>query len=188
MPKPNENYTNKSVYNIEAALPDIRVSCVYQASLSSSQLHLMPNPYKPLEVVIESALGLENVNHVTKMKPYVVVYIWDIKNNLRSSKEISLADVGHKNSNISILNRVYNILHNQSTTTKGSNLLQMQTKVTKGPNFHVYSNSITVYSKKKQGCLSHISCVCLMFVVYNFSLQLQMLDPFVVELWLCNVL
>ena len=36
MPKPNENYTNKSVYNIEAALPDIRVSCVYQASLSSS--------------------------------------------------------------------------------------------------------------------------------------------------------
>ena len=83
----------------------------------------MPNPYKPLEVVIKSALGLENVNHVTKMKPYVVVYIWDIKNNLRSSKEISLADVGHKNSNISILNRVYNILHNQSTTTKGSNLL-----------------------------------------------------------------
>ena len=27
------------------------------------------------------------------MKPYMVVYMWDIKNNLRSSKEISLADV-----------------------------------------------------------------------------------------------
>ena len=28
----------------------------------------------------------------------------------------------HENSNNSVLNRVYNILHNQSTTTKGSNL------------------------------------------------------------------
>ena len=52
----------------------------------------MANSYRPLEVLIESALGLENVNHVTRMKPYAVVYMWDIKNNLRSSKEISSAD------------------------------------------------------------------------------------------------
>ena len=72
----------------------------------------MANPYSPLEVVIESALGLENVNHVTRMKPYAVVYMWDVKNNLRSSKEISLVGVGHKNNNISVLNRVYNTLYN----------------------------------------------------------------------------
>lgn len=53
----------------------------------------MANPYRLVEVVIESALGLENVNHVTRMKPYALVYMWDIKNNLRSSKEISFPDV-----------------------------------------------------------------------------------------------
>ena len=46
--------------------------------------------------------------------------------------------------------------------------------------------SITVYKKKKR-CLSHISCVCLVSVVYNPNLQLR-LDPFVVVLWLNNVL
>ena len=29
----------------------------------------------PLEVVIESAVQFENVNHVTRMKPYMVVYM-----------------------------------------------------------------------------------------------------------------
>ncbi|KAM3695812.1 hypothetical protein ACJW31_07G162600 [Castanea mollissima] len=45
--------------------------------------------YKTLEVEIESAKGLPYVNHFTKMKSYAVVYIWDIKNNLRSNKETS---------------------------------------------------------------------------------------------------
>ena len=45
--------------------------------------------YKPLEVEIESAQGLPYVNHLIKMKSYAVVYIWDIKNNLRSNKEPS---------------------------------------------------------------------------------------------------
>ena len=49
----------------------------------------MGSIYKPLEVEIESAQGLPYVNHITKMKPYAVVYIWDIKNNLRSKKELS---------------------------------------------------------------------------------------------------
>ena len=52
----------------------------------------MANPYRPLEVVIESAQGLENVNHFTRMKPYAVVYMWDMKNNHRSSREESSAD------------------------------------------------------------------------------------------------
>ena len=47
--------------------------------------------------------------------------------------------------------------------------------------------SITVYSKKKKKSLSHISCVCLVSVVYNPNLQLS-LDPFVVVLWLNNAL
>ena len=48
---------------------------------------------------------------------------------------------------------------------------------------------ITVYSKKrKYGCLSHISCVCLVSAFYNPNLQLQRLGPFVVILWLCNIL
>ena len=42
--------------------------------------------------------------------------------------------------------------------------------------------SIIVYSKKKKekkkGCLSQVGCVCLVFVVYNPSLQLQKLEPF----------
>jgi len=42
--------------------------------------------YKPLEVEIESAQGLPYVNHFTDMKSYAVVYIWDIKKNLRSNK------------------------------------------------------------------------------------------------------
>ena len=45
--------------------------------------------YKPLEVEIESAEGLPYVNHFKKMKSYAVVYIWDIKNNLRSNRELS---------------------------------------------------------------------------------------------------
>ena len=45
--------------------------------------------------------------------------------------------------------------------------------------------NITVYSKKKKKeCLSHIGYVCLMSAVYNLGLQLQMLGPFVVVLWL----
>ena len=32
------------------------------------------------------------------------------------------------------------------------------------------------------GCLSYIGCVCLLSTIYNSSLQLQMLDPFVVVL------
>ena len=43
--------------------------------------------------------------------------------------------------------------------------------------------NITVYSKKKKN-LSHIGYVCLMSAIYNLSLQLQMLGPFVVVLWL----
>ena len=41
-----------------------------------------------------------------------------------------------------------------------------------------------VYQKKKKWYLSHISYVCLVSAVYNPSLQLQMLGPFVVVLWL----
>lgn len=52
----------------------------------------MANPYRPLEVVIESAQGLEKVNRLTRMKPYAVVYLWDMRNNLRSSKETSSPD------------------------------------------------------------------------------------------------
>ena len=46
--------------------------------------------------------------------------------------------------------------------------------------------NITVYStqKKKKECLSHIGYVCLMSVVYNPDLQLQMVGHFVVVLWL----
>ena len=33
--------------------------------------------------------------------------------------------------------------------------------------------NVTVYLKKKNGCLSHIGYICIVFVVYNFSLQLQ---------------
>ena len=40
----------------------------------------------------------------------------------------------------------------------------------------------------KNGCLSHIGCVCLVFTIYNPSLQLQRLGLFVVILWLNNVL
>ena len=45
--------------------------------------------YRTLEVEIESAHVLPYVNHVTKMKPYAVVYLWDIKKNLRSPRELS---------------------------------------------------------------------------------------------------
>ncbi|KAL4616468.1 hypothetical protein ACB092_07G201300 [Castanea dentata] len=45
--------------------------------------------YKTLEVEIESAKGLPYVNHFKRMKSYAVVYIWDIKNNLRSNRETS---------------------------------------------------------------------------------------------------
>ena len=38
------------------------------------------------------------------------------------------------------------------------------------------------------GCLSYIGCVCLVSAIYNLSLQLQRLGPFVIVLWLCNVL
>ena len=45
--------------------------------------------------------------------------------------------------------------------------------------------NITVYStQKKKECLSHIGYMCLMSVVYNPDLQLQMLGHFVVVLWL----
>ena len=55
--------------------------------------------------------------------------------------------------------------------------------------FRVCSNKYyCLLKKKKKGCLSHIGYVCLMSAVYNPSLQLQRLDPFVVVLWLCNIL
>jgi|UniRef100_A0A2N9J856 Ca2+-dependent lipid-binding protein len=37
--------------------------------------------YRPLEVVIQSAQGLKNVNHFTKMKPYAVVFICEDNND-----------------------------------------------------------------------------------------------------------
>ena len=35
---------------------------------------------------------------------------------------------------------------------------------------------------KKYGCLSHIGCMCLVSAVYNLSLQLQRLSPFIIVL------
>ena len=58
-------------------------------SQSLQKLYLMACHYRPLEVEIESAQGLPYVNHFKKMKSYAEVYIWDIKNNLRSNKEPS---------------------------------------------------------------------------------------------------
>ena len=42
--------------------------------------------------------------------------------------------------------------------------------------------------KKKRECLFHIGCMCLVSFIYNHSLQLQMLDLFIVIFWLCNIL
>ena len=49
--------------------------------------------------------------------------------------------------------------------------------------------SITIYLKKKKNRNVYPTLVvCLVSVVYNPSLQLQKLNPFVIVLWLCNVL
>ncbi|KAF3976586.1 hypothetical protein CMV_000264 [Castanea mollissima] len=47
-----------------------------------------------LQLVIQSAHGLRNVNHMTTMKPYAVVSIRDKQNNLHSSEEQTPEDAG----------------------------------------------------------------------------------------------
>ena len=47
-----------------------------------------------LQLVIESAHGLRNVNRVTTMKPYALVSIRDNQNNLHSSEEKTVEDPG----------------------------------------------------------------------------------------------
>ncbi|XP_050282637.1 uncharacterized protein LOC126723324 [Quercus robur] len=47
-----------------------------------------------LKLVIQSAHGLKDVNHVTTMKPYAIVSIRDNQNNLHSSEEKTPEDTG----------------------------------------------------------------------------------------------
>ncbi|XP_065638330.1 uncharacterized protein LOC136071220 [Quercus suber] len=47
-----------------------------------------------LKLVIQSAHGLRNVNHMTTMKPYAIVSIRDNQNNLHSSEEKTPEDTG----------------------------------------------------------------------------------------------
>ena len=54
-----------------------------------NQTHL----YRPLELVIQSAQGLEYVNHFIKMKPYAIVFIHNHNNILHSSKRKTSVDL-----------------------------------------------------------------------------------------------
>ena len=48
--------------------------------------------YRPLEFVVQSAQGLKYVNHLTKMKPYAVVFIRDHNNILHSPERKTSVD------------------------------------------------------------------------------------------------
>lgn len=49
---------------------------------------------------------------------------------------------------------------------------------------YIATQNLAWIKKKKGGCLSHINFVYLVSAVYNHSLKLQKLNPFVIVLWL----
>ena len=54
---------------------------------------------------------------------------------------------------------------------------------------NIYANNVLLFTQKKENKDVYPTLVvCLVSAFYNPSLQLQRLGPFVVILWLCNIL